>query len=182
MAARIFRSGSASESASLVVLDGAGAIGDSIGITTTPFITTTGITRGASRSTTGTVSTEGEACEAALTAPAAEFARGLPTALSGAAKFSTVPARRPGLSREAPRPLEDTLHHRVKAELVPVPSATMAMAGRQGPTRHAEAPALVAERVAAEGVREEGGTLAEGRAVAGAGNCSFVMIQVDREI
>ena len=157
MAARISRSGSASESASSVVLDGAGAIGDSIGITTTRFITTTGTTRGASRSTTGTVSTEGEACEAALTAPAAEFATGPSNGAVGRGR-SFQPFRRDGQAfrgkhagcsriRSTPRSKRNSLGR--LQQLWP-------RRGDKELSRHAEAPALVAERVAA-GVAGGGG-------------------------
>ena len=72
MAARIFRSGWASESASSAVMDGAGIIGDSIGITDTQSMTTAGTTPGATRFTTGATSTEAEAHAADL--PAAKAA------------------------------------------------------------------------------------------------------------
>jgi hypothetical protein len=50
----------ASESAFLAVLDGAGLIGDLIGTTATPSITTTGTTRRAERFTTATITIEEE--------------------------------------------------------------------------------------------------------------------------
>ena len=77
MAGRTFHSESASESASSAVLDGAGLIGDSIGITDTQFITTAGTTPGAPRFTTGTITTEEEARAADLQ-PARTQGTGLP--------------------------------------------------------------------------------------------------------
>jgi hypothetical protein len=57
MAAPTFRSESASESDFLAVLDGAGVIGDLIGITDTQSMTMRGTTPGATRSTTETITT-----------------------------------------------------------------------------------------------------------------------------
>src|ERR1019366_7641120 len=107
MAARTSHSESASESASSEVLDGAGLIGDSIGITDTQCITTTGTTPGAGRFTTGATSTEVEARAAEFTLVAVEL-KPAPTQGTGllagtparSAEFTTVPARRPGLSTE----------------------------------------------------------------------------------
>src|SRR5580704_14335733 len=130
MAARTSRSESASESASSAVLDGAGLIGDSIGITVTQFITTTGTTPGVPRFTTGTIFTEAETYTAGLTAPAADFVlapkpgAGLPTGTSAAlAGITTVPAQRTGLSMETPELPEDTLNPAVKAAPARAPSA-----------------------------------------------------------
>ena len=74
LAARTSRSESASESASSAVLDGAGLIGDSIGITDTQCITTAGTTPGAARFITGAISTEEEARAAELAPPRREQA------------------------------------------------------------------------------------------------------------
>ena len=76
LAARTSRSESASESAGSEVLDGAGVIGDSIGITATQCITTAGTTPGAERFITEAVSTEVEAHAAeAATAQRQAFRR-----------------------------------------------------------------------------------------------------------
>jgi hypothetical protein len=152
MAAPTFRSDLDSESVSLAVLDGASLIGDSIGITTTQCITTAGTTPGATRFTAGAIFTEEQAGAAALPATAAGFitARAGPT----------------GLSTETPGLLEGTLNRAVRAGSAQAPSAATAMAGRRGATRHAEAPATVAEDFAAEG---------DLAAVAGVGDRSFVM-------
>jgi len=68
MKARTSRSESALESVSSEVLGGVGLIGDSIGITDTQFLTTTGTTPEAPRFTTGTLTTEEEARAADLQA------------------------------------------------------------------------------------------------------------------
>ena len=67
-----------------------------------------------------------------------------------AAEFTTVPAQRPGLSTETTRLLEDTLNPAVRAASARAPSAATTRADRPGAIRHAEAPASVAERAAAE--------------------------------
>ena len=151
MAARTSRSASALESASSEVLDGAGLIGDSIGITDLQLITTAGTTPGAPRFIIGTPSTEAEA---------------------RAPEFTTVPAQRPSLSAETPGRLGDMLNRAVRAASARAPSAAMAMVDRQGAFRHEEAPAWVAEQHA-PAVAEQ--LVA---AVAGIGNQSFVMFLV----
>lgn len=178
MAAHTSRSDSASELASSAVMDGAGLIGDSIGEVDTQCITTAGTTPGATRFIIGAISTEEQARAEALTVPAAELllaptqGTGHPTGpAAGAAESTTVPARRPGLSTETPRLLEDTPNPVVRAASARGPSAATTMADRQGAIRHAEAAASVVEaRVAA------GADLA----VAGVGNRSCVMVRVDR--
>ncbi len=170
MAARTSRSDWASESASSAALDGAGVIGDSIGITTTHFITTDGTTPEAGRFTTGAISTEEE--EAFVAAPT----QATGPATLDAAEFTTVPAQRIGLSTETTGLLEDTLIPTVRAGPARAPSAATTMADRQRAFRHAEAPASVAEgRVlaAAEG-------LAVAVAAAGIDNPRFVVFPVDR--
>src|SRR5271154_3889348 len=115
----------ASASDSSAASAGAGATGDSIGTTTTPFITTTGTTLGARRFTTATPTTEGEARAVAR---------------------STVPALlAPGLSMATARPREDTRNRAVRAGPAPAPSAAMAVAEKNGVTLRAEAPALAEE-------------------------------------
>jgi len=153
LVARTSRSDSPSESVGSEVLDGAGVIGDSIGVADTHSITAAGTTPGAGRFITGTPSTEAEGRAAELS-PVAEL-------LAGAAEFTTVAAQPPGLSAETPRRREDTLHPTAKAARARAPSAATAMAERPGAMRHVEAPAWVAERVAAEDLTA---------AVAGAGN------------
>jgi hypothetical protein len=88
MAVLTFRSESASESVSTAVSGGGGTIGDLIGTTTMPSITTTGTTPGAPPSTTGTATTEGEPPMAAST---------------------IAPAQRPGRSTGTARRLEAML-------------------------------------------------------------------------
>jgi hypothetical protein len=58
---------SRSESAGSEVLDGAGAIGDSIGVAITQLLAAAGTTPGATRFITGTPITEAGACAAELT-------------------------------------------------------------------------------------------------------------------
>jgi hypothetical protein len=142
---------SVSELAFSAVLDGAGLSGDSIGITDTQCITTTGTTRGATRSTTVAISTE-------VAAFAAEVSL-------GAAEFTTVLARRTGLSTGTPARLGDTLHPAVKAAFDPAPSAATIMADTHGANRHAEDPASVAAELVVVVVA----------VAAGIGNRGFVM-------
>ena len=81
MADRIFRSDWDSESAFMADMDGAGTIGDLIGVVDTRCITAAGTTLGAIRFTTGAISIEeglaGEstAAEADLMASVLEIAR-----------------------------------------------------------------------------------------------------------
>ena len=145
LAARTSRSESASESAGSEVLDGAGVIGDSIGITDTQCITTAGTTPGAARFITGTISTEEEAGAAELRAGAQRREQASGTS-ARAAESTTVPAQPPGLSTETRRLLEDTPNPAVRAASARAPSAATTMADRQGAFRHAEAPASVAEQ------------------------------------
>jgi hypothetical protein len=138
-------------------LDGAGVIGDSIGVADTQCTTMAGTTPGAERFITGAMPTEQEARAAELMADAAEL--------------TTVPAQRPGLSRETSRRLEAMLHPALRVASARVPSAATAMADRPRAIRHAERPASVAEQRAAA---------VAGRVVAVAGviNRSFVMFLV----
>lgn len=149
MKARTSRSESALESVSSGVLDGAGLIGDSIGITDTQFITAPGTTPGAPRFTTGTITT-GEEARAAGFPPARVPESGLlPEPPGGAAEFTTVLAERPGLSREITKLPEDTRNLAVRAEPALELSAATTVADRQGAIRRAEAGALVAVQRAA---------------------------------
>src|ERR1700690_4309287 len=148
MAAHIFRSDSASELAFLAVMDGGGLIGDSTGTADTQCITTAGTTPGATRSTTGAISTEEQARAKELTVRAAELllapmqGTGHPTGTSGdEVEFTTALARRPGLSTETPRLLEDTLNPVARAGSAQGRSAATTMADRQGAIHHAEAAA-----------------------------------------
>jgi len=129
MTAHIWRSGSASESASSEVLAGDGVTGDSIGITDTQFTTTNDTSRGATRFITETL----------ITAVAQRVA-----------ELSTVPERHPGPSAETRGLPEDTQNLAARAACVRAPSAVTTTVERKGPIRHAEAAASVAERVAAE--------------------------------
>ena len=153
MAARISPSEPVSESASSEVMDGAGIIGEPIGITTTQFITTTDTTPAAERFITGTPSI-------AVGASAAECSRG--------------PVPWAGLSTEIARLPEVTRHLMARAASAPAPSAATTMADKPEAFLHAETPAsaAVADFTAAE-------HLTVGAAIV---NQSFVMFQVDFEI
>src|SRR5208283_4974380 len=128
------RGESASESDGSEVLDGVGVIGDSIGIIITQFITTPGTTPRAGRSITGTPTTAGGAHAAELPPTAAGpvptptqgiEGTGLPTQeWARAAELPTVPAQRPGLSKETPRLREDTPHPAVRKASSRAPSVT----------------------------------------------------------
>src|SRR6266852_4401215 len=165
MAVHIFPSGSVSESASSEVMDGAGVVGDSIGTTTTQFITTTGTTPIAERFITGTPSIAVEASVAeGLTGPEE----------ASAAEGSTGPVQRAGLSTETTRLPEVTRHLTARAASAPAPSAATTMADKPEAFLHAETPAsaAVVDFTAAE-------HLTVGAAIV---NQSFVMLQVDFEI
>ena len=192
MAARTSHSESASESASLPVLDGAGLIGDSIGIIDIQFITTTGTSPAAPLFTTGAISTAEMASTVEL-ASAETQGTGLPLGTSvGEAEFSTVRAQQPHHSTEIPRLLGGTLNHAVRVAYVRVPSTATVRADRQGAFRRAEAPVLVAERRVA--VVEQPVVAAEDLAAgAGIGNRNLggcrldldlarVILLLDREI
>jgi len=169
------------ELASSVVLDGAGLIGDSIGITDTQFLTTTGTTPGAPRFTTGTISTEEAAARAVGLQAAPAPGIGLPPGTSAvAAEFTTVPAERPGPSGETTRLLEDTRNLAVRAEPVREPSAATTVADRQEAIRPAEAGVSAAGQRAAEGVERLTVVVAERltAAVAGIGNRSLMRVRV----
>jgi len=129
MAVLTFRSGSASESVSTAGLDGAGTIGDLIGITTTPFIITTGTTPGAPHSTTGTITIAEEAPAAAST---------------------IAPAQRQGPSTETARRPEATRNLMRKAALNRARSAVTTAGARPEAIRHAAAPATAADLMEAE--------------------------------
>jgi hypothetical protein len=183
LAARIYRGAGASESGGLAVLDGAGVIGDSIGITTMQCLTTAGTTRVAERFTTGAIFIEEQAGAGDSTALAAELAldpmqgTGLAGTSAGAAESTTVPAERPGPSKETLRPLEDILHPAVKAALAQAPSAATTKVDRQGAIRPEEARASVVQRRGA-GVERRAGAAAEQRAAAVAGIGNRILIGV----
>jgi hypothetical protein len=167
MAVRISRSDSALESVTLGVLDGDGAIGDSIGITDMQCMAAADTTPVAARFTTEAISTV-EVTRAAQLAPVPS-----PGTLPGAALLPTVPAQRPGLSTETPRLLGDTLHPAARLASARALLAGTLRADRPEAIRRAEAPALEEERraaavAAAEDLAEVGEDLAA--AVAGIGN------------
>jgi hypothetical protein len=117
------------------VLDGAGATGVLIGITTMRFTTVAGTIRGAERFITATAST-GEA-------HAAE-------PMQGAAEFTTVRARQPGRSTETHAPLADMPNRAGRAACARGPSAVTAMADRPGTFRRAASPASAEEPAVVE--------------------------------
>src|SRR5579863_10252809 len=123
LAVRTFRSGSASESAGSAALDGAGAIGASIGTADIQFMAAPGTTRAAAYFTTGTLFTgEGRVPE-----------------------FITVLAQCPDPSTETARLREGTLHLAVRAVSAPVAPSVVTTAGeRPGAFRRAETPASAA--------------------------------------
>lgn len=146
LAARIFRSGSASGLASSGVSGGAGTIGDSIGTIATQDLAAVGITPKAGRSITGTITIVEEA-RVAERLPEATSGVGLPPEiLADAAMFSTVPARRPGPLTETRKPPEGTLNPAVRPASVQAHSAASPRVGRHEAFPRAEAPALVGGR------------------------------------
>src|SRR5579863_809490 len=162
LAVRTFRSGSASESAGSAALDGAGAIGASIGTADIQFMAAPGTTRAAAYFTTGTLFTgEGRVPE-----------------------FITVLAQCPDPSTETARLREGTLHLAVRAVSAPVapsvvttagvkaasapePSAATTTGERPGAFRRAETPASAAGFM--------GAVAATAVVVEDVGNRSFVM-------
>src|SRR5208283_950682 len=120
LAARTFRGEWASELDSSAALDGAGAIGDSIGTTITQCLTTAGTILRAGRFITGMPTPEVEARaestgSAAEPTPVGTLGTDHPTQVwVRAAELPTVPAQRPGLSRGIARRHGDTLHPKVK--------------------------------------------------------------------
>ena len=96
--------------------------------------------------------------------------------LAHAVESTTVPAQPPGLSTETSRLLEDTPNPAVRAAHARAPSAATTMADRPRAIRRAEAPAWVAERVAA--VAERVAAAVVERMAAGIGNRSLVMFLV----
>ena len=142
MAVRTSPSESASESAGSEVLDGAGAIGDSIGITDTHCTTTAGTTPRAGHFITATTTTE---VEARTEAEARTELEAHTEVEVWAAEFITILGHRPDLSRETGRLLEDTRNRAVRAASAQALSVATTMAERAEAIRHAEAPASVAE-------------------------------------
>jgi hypothetical protein len=175
MAARTSRSEPASESASLEGLDGAGVIGDAIGITNTQLMTTTGTAPGAIRFSIETITIAKEACGALRPTWVALRPASVAEVLAAAVRFTTARAERLGLSPEIPGLLEDMPNPAVRAASAPVPSAATTMADRYEVFRHAEPPAsVVAEGFTA--VVAEGFTAV----VAAIDNRSFVMLPLNR--
>lgn len=178
----------ASEWASMEVMDGAGIIGDSIGVADTQLLAAAGTTPGATRFITGTPTTEAGAQAAEFPAGAASTQVGVraaefpPRATSTevearAAEFITVPAQRSVHSTGTGRRREDTLRPAVRPAFAPAPSAASRRADRQKPIRLADKPASVAEQpvavaeyrvvaVAAEGPMVAAVVAAEDRVVA----------------
>ena len=148
LADRICHSESALELAGSEALDGDGVIGVSTGITTSYFITTTRISRGARRFITGTISIVVE---------------------RGGAELSTVPEEGPDLLAEIDKRLGDMPHPAVRAAYAQAPSAATTTADKPAAFRHAGALASV---VAFTVVVAEDFTAA---AVAGTGNPILVM-------
>lgn len=138
----------------MVGMDGGGVTGDSIGATTTQFITTPGTTRGAIRSITATITTEEEA-------PAAEMSIALVERTGHLTETTELPA--------------GTQNRTVKVERGRGRSAATTMVGRQGTTRPVEEPAwAAAEHLAAEVAVEH---LAAGVAVAGIPDHGVVVLR-----
>ncbi len=129
LAVRTSRSDSASASVGMEGLDGAGVIGDSIGIIDTQFMTTTGTTPTATHFTTGTTTTEVPARAADLTTAAVERV----TAPQGAA-----------LSTEIAGLLEDMLNPAARAASAQAPSVAAITAVGKGAFRHADSRASAA--------------------------------------
>ena len=128
------RSDSALELAGSAVLDGAGVIGDSIGMTTTQSTTTAGTTRAAERFITETISTGEEA------------SAGVETNVQRGASGNRGVAKPPARPFEGDRrQLEDTPSPAARAAFAREPSAATATAERPGAIPRAEAPASVAE-------------------------------------
>jgi len=149
MAARTFPLESVSELASMVGMDGVGAVGDLIGTTDTQFTTTTATTPGATRFITVGITTE-EAHEATFAA-APTRGTGLLTEGTLASEAEFTEAKRRGLSTETIALPEGTRNPAVKAACAPAPSAVTTVADRPGVFRHAGAPASEAEeRVVAQ--------------------------------
>src|ERR1035441_6193938 len=153
----------ASESAGSEVLDGAGAIGDSIGVADTQCTTMAGTTPGAERFITGAISPAAEAHAAELMVRAAD-----------AAELTAVPAQQPqpDLSTETGRLLEAMLNPAARAAHARAPSAATTMADKPRAIRHAEAPAWAAEQRVAAAERVVA-AVAERAAAAGVVDRSF---------
>jgi hypothetical protein len=158
----------ASESVGSEVLDGAGAIGDSIGVADTQCTTMAGTTPGAERFITGAISPAAEARAAELMVRAAELT-------ADAAELTAVPAQQPqpDLSTETGRLLEAMLNPAGKAAHARAPSAAMTMADKPRAIRHAEAPAWVAEQRVAAAAERVVAAVAERAAAAGVVDRSF---------
>lgn len=138
---RTSRSELASVSVFLVASGGDGATGDSIGTIATRFMIAEGITHGAARSITATLSIEAaEIAAGVLTGPAALD----PSVVTG-------------------KLLADTRNPAARAALAPVRSVVTGAAAKQGRTPHGEAPALEAgERAVVEAVVVVAGTTDRG--------------------
>ncbi len=144
LAVRILVSESASVLAGSEALDGAGAIGDSTGITDIRFMAVPGTIRGAERFITGTIFTTVELTER-MEEPMAHT-----EALTAAAEFTTVRERVPGLSKKIGRQLEDTLRPMDRAVSTQTHSVAMITADRPAAFRRGDRPAW--ERLSAGAV------------------------------
>src|SRR5580704_4628193 len=138
--ARICHLESASALVSSEVTDGAGAIGVSIGTTTTQFITTRGITRTVLLFITAITSTAAQRCMAEQTFTRQTDHR----EPSGMAAFITVREQRPIRSRETTTRHEDTQPLEPRLAHTPVVLLDTLMAGKRRVIHRVEAPALVA--------------------------------------
>ena len=129
----------------------------------------------------GTGRTRGTWADAVELATAPTVGTGRPRGtLADAVELTTVPAQRTGVSAEAPRLLEDTLHPAAaRPASARAPSAATLRAERQGAIRRAEAPALVAADSMVVAVAVDSMVAA---VVAGIGNCRFILFWVDCEI
>jgi len=164
-------------------LDGAGTTGDSIGVAISQLLAAAGTTPGATRFITGTPSTEvGARAAEFTTVPARRPGLSTHEVEPRAAEFTTVPAQRPGHSTETGRRREDTLHPAARAASARAPSAASRRVDRRRAIRHAETPAWVEEQRVAAVEEQRAVAVAEEHVAAGAGNRSFVMFLVASKI
>jgi len=174
-AVRTCRGVAASESAGSVAMVGVGITGDSIGAVDTQCTAAAGTTPAATRFITEATSTGQEARVVATVCGAELHPVLMPVTglrmetLEHAAELATVPAQRPGLSKETPRLHGDTRHPAVKAASALARLAAILMADKPGATLREAVPAW-ARRMP---VAAEARTLAVVvMAVAGTGNRS----------
>jgi len=172
MAARTYRSGLDLVSAISEASDGAGDIGDTIGMADTRFMGVAGTTLEATRFTTEALSIEAVGHAAAM---AAHVALSLPAPTVDSAELMETlpdgahPELQPGHSMEIPRLLEGTPRPVVRAACARALSAGTPRADRQEASRHAEAPASVVAACAVV----EGERVVADLTVAGTGNRLF---------